>query len=852
MGGVPDAAPDAVEHDPRSITRLAFGSCAKESSPQSIWSAVQRAWGDGGSQDAGPQVWVWAGDNIYADTEDMALMERKWGQLSAIPGYAAVRDAAWSVLGTWDDHDFGANDAGREYPMRAESQALLLDFLGVPSDSPRRRREGVYHAATFGPVGQRVQVIVLDTRYHRSELERYEAAEGERRAPYKPSTDRDQTMLGDAQWQWLERRLLEPADVRLIVSSIQFVSDEHRFEKWSNLPRERSRMLRLIDQTGAAGVVFLSGDRHHAELSRFERADRFPIYDLTASGLTQSRPRPDAASRPLEINRHRLGRTFRGQHFGTVTIDWHQPDPTVRLAIHDQQNDTPIARTIKLSELKPEPRVARFDADRDTPLAPITLTVDGDHRDWPADVPSLIAADDDHVYVRFATPDERSLSRHGESVVVLINADGNRTTGQSSELAAGADLSLEFGLPIDNSTDPPTRGPRVALHGVGDRRGPITPADLDLHVQPTFASRHFELRLDRDAEALRQVGLGDGGPVELTIAGRDAITGVIRPLMRGSAVLPARSGESAERPVLSIPDKPEDALRFVVWNVLWAQPSENAPPFSRVFKALDADVALLQEWDRYRYREADIERWFAQHVDGGVAWSSMVTGSGGRGSGTAVVSRYPMAAKLSPHTPVDADRWNFPARIAGASIDTPLGRVLAASVHFKAGGFLNSGEDRRRLAEADVANRLMHGLRAATTPDLTVFAGDFNMNGTTDLVHAAVRGLDEDQSPLTLAQPTQVGDPGLVYTFGWSANKRRLDYLAYSDATAEVVHAFVLDTQRMHPDALAAQGLEADDAHASDHFPVVVDLRITRQHRHRLEPPAGVPAVSEAAVTADH
>ncbi|MEM7577135.1 MAG: alkaline phosphatase D family protein [Planctomycetota bacterium] len=841
---VSSLADDAVDHDELPVSRVAFGSCAKESVPQPIWSAVSEAWRTDDTTQ-GPEVWVWAGDNIYGDSDDVEVIRRKWAQLSAVPGYAAVRDSVRAVLGTWDDHDYGRNDAGREYPIRAQSQQLFLDFLGVSSDSPRRQREGVYHAATFGPLGQRLQIILLDTRYHRSELERYEAADGERRAPYKPSSDPEQSMLGEAQWQWLERRLQEPADVRLIVSSIQFVSDEHRFEKWSNLPRERSRMLRLIEDTGAGGVIFLSGDRHHAELSKLVRVGDYPLWDLTASGLTQSRPRSDASSRPLEINRHRVGRHFRGHHFGTISIDWEQPDPTVRLAIHDQNNANPIEHTLKLSELQPSPRTPFFaashdDNDRLTPISKATLTVDGDHRDWPSDQPALLAADDDHLYVRFTTPDERTLARHGESVLVLLNTDGNRTTGVDSALAYGTDLSLEFGLPQDDSVDPPLRGPRVKFHHAGAESDAVTTGDIGLHVQPTFASRHFELRLDRDTAAAQRVGLNQAGSVELTVAGRDTITGRLRPLMRSSAVLPEPASEPSDRQPGMIPDKPDDALRFVVWNVLWAQPRENPPPFSRIFRALDADVALLQEWDRSRYREADIERWFTEHVDAGITWSSMVTGSGGRGSGTAVVSRYPMLAKLPPHTPVEADRWDFPARIAGAAIDTPLGRVVATSVHFKAGGFLDHPTDTRRLAEANVANRLTQGLVAVTTPDVTVFAGDFNMNGTTRLLNAALRGLDEDQSPLTLARPAQVGDPGLVYTFGWGDNKRRLDYLAYSDATAEVVNGFVLDTQSMHPAALAAAGLEPDDAHASDHFPVVVDLRITRQPRHRL---AAEPAV---------
>ncbi len=814
-----DTTLDAVDHDPQPVSRLSFGSCAKEDQPQPIWSAVQAT---------RPEVWVWAGDNVYNDTEDLAEIERKWATLSAIPGYAKVRDAARAVLGTWDDHDYGRNDAGAEYPMRAESQQRFLDFLGVDASSPRRQREGVYHTMTFGPVGQRLQVILLDTRYHRSALDEYPRGADGRFVRYRPRNDRDATFLGEAQWQWLERRLREPAEFRLIVSSIQFVADEHRFEKWANLSRERSRMLRLIDETGAEGVVFLTGDRHHAELSRLVRPGKYPIYDLTASGLNASLPRPDGHTRPLEINPHRVGSHFRGHHFGLVTIDWAQADPSLRLEIHDQQNRTPVHHTVWLSELRYPNRAVTVDtAEADSPAKPVTLTVDGDHTDWPDE--RLVAADDEHVYLRFHTPDLRTLRRHGESIIIGINGDANRDTGKSDATRWGIDLELEFGLP-DEDVEQVWRStaPRVRAFNGAAAQTDFAPGDIDLHAQPTYASRHFEVRLDRDAPAAQRAGLAEGGPVEVTVTGRDLATGRQRVLLRGRSVIPPIGRGQAETPPQIIPDKPDGAVRFVVWNVLWEQPQENPEPFSRIFRALDGDIALLQEWDRRRYREDDIEAWFTDHVDAAAVWDSMVTGSGGRGSGTAVVTRHPIAAKLPPHSPVEADRWDFPARFAAAVVDTPVGRVLATSVHFKAGGFLGHPTDVRRRAEAEAVNRLVTGMHAASAPDIVVLGGDYNMNGTTDLVHLATRGLDADRSPLTLAHPTQLGDPGLVYTFGRGDEKRRLDYLAYSDTTVKVVNAFVLDTQRMLPDALAAAGLYADDAHASDHFPVVVDLIPTR------------------------
>src|SRR5690606_24925566 len=98
-------------------------------------------------------------------------LKKKYDKLGSQPGYKKLLTIC-PVLATWDDHDYGVNDGGLEYPKREESQQIFLDFFGVGKDSPRRKQKGVYHAAMFGPEDKRVQVILLDTRYFRSPLKK--------------------------------------------------------------------------------------------------------------------------------------------------------------------------------------------------------------------------------------------------------------------------------------------------------------------------------------------------------------------------------------------------------------------------------------------------------------------------------------------------------------------------------------------------------------------------------------------------------------------------------------------------------------------------------------------------------
>ncbi|MEY3609323.1 MAG: hypothetical protein RLZZ447_2111, partial [Verrucomicrobiota bacterium] len=260
---------EAPPEPERLLRRIAFGSCNSPLDATVVWESVNHR---------RPDAWIWLGDTVYADSPapegptpaararvSLDRLPHLYARQLALPGYALLRQRA-RILGTWDDHDYGMNDLGSDWIGREEAQRHFLDFYGEPADSPRRRRPGIYAAYRFGPPGRVVQVILLDTRYFRSPLIRGESREADwvdgKRGPYVPSTAPDATLLGAEQWKWLEQVLREPADLRLLVSSIQVIPDDHRFEKWGNFPQERRRLLRLLANAAGGGVVILSGDRH--------------------------------------------------------------------------------------------------------------------------------------------------------------------------------------------------------------------------------------------------------------------------------------------------------------------------------------------------------------------------------------------------------------------------------------------------------------------------------------------------------------------------------------------------------------------------------------------------------------
>lgn len=323
--------PDQVRGLPAQV---AFGSCGHQAKPQPILDMVV-------AQD--PDLFIYLGDNIYGDTESMTLLASKYQQLGAKPGFQALRRTS-AVVATWDDHDYGSNDAGKEYPKKEESKEIFLDFWAEHSLSERRRRPGIYTHYDFEEKGRRMQVILLDSRTFRDPL-RATAGNPGFKNDYRPDPNPEKTLLGEAQWTWLEERFREPADLRIIASSIQFSHEYNGWESWTNLPAQQQKMIDLIASTRANGVVFISGDVHWGEISRRPTGLTYPIYDVTSSGLTETWP-------TLEPNRYRQGKACRKANFGLIQIDWGLPDPTVTMQIRGVDGSPQAEKVVRMSELE--------------------------------------------------------------------------------------------------------------------------------------------------------------------------------------------------------------------------------------------------------------------------------------------------------------------------------------------------------------------------------------------------------------------------------------------------------------------------------------------------------------------
>lgn len=283
---------------------IAFGSCNRQNAKQPLWDAIV---------EQNPNLFIWGGDNIYSDTNDMSKMKSDYEKQKFNPDYAKLISKI-PVMGVWDDHDYGKNDAGSEWKMKDESQQLFLDFFDVPEDDERRSRKGTYYTKVYEIPKGSIKIILLDTRYYRSPLQK----SNDRNKRYAASDDLDATVLGKAQWKWLTKEIENNySDFIMIVSSIQFLSSEHGYETWGNFPLEQKRLIQLLEKTKAQNVILLSGDRHISEFSSYKTSGLpYALVDFTSSGLTHS-----YNSFSGEPNRYRVGKVISERSFGVLKFD---------------------------------------------------------------------------------------------------------------------------------------------------------------------------------------------------------------------------------------------------------------------------------------------------------------------------------------------------------------------------------------------------------------------------------------------------------------------------------------------------------------------------------------------------
>jgi alkaline phosphatase D len=364
-----------VDLSKESLDRLVFASCHKHKRPNpQIWQSIANLQ---------PQALAWTGDAVYPPVRGLAnltlltatyqhmLTSDKLGYKQHILDNHKLHKR---VFGTWDDHDYGANDMGSAMPHKQQRAQLYRNFVGQPPLD----RQGVYSSVVWGKKARQVQMLLLDTRWHRQEycipslatriplgagiacLTRWLTA-----GLFSGMCPQQQDLLGSDQWEWLDAQLSNThASLTIIVSSIQVFTTNPTLESWGHFPAQLARLLHLVNKAPGA-VLFLSGDVHYAEIldplqtihhkspksilswlssstnqpSESNSNNNKTLLEVTSSGLTHTCH--DAVygfmCTPLlqlfKAHRHHPLAYSSDKNFGSLQIDWLKSTYTVN--IHD-------------------------------------------------------------------------------------------------------------------------------------------------------------------------------------------------------------------------------------------------------------------------------------------------------------------------------------------------------------------------------------------------------------------------------------------------------------------------------------------------------------------------------------
>ena len=287
--------------------KIGLGSCLDQDYPQPIWQSIKK-------EDL--NYFIFLGDNVYGDTRYGSLRKMKSAydkQKKVLPDF--LNDI--SIFSIWDDHDFGINDGGADYRFKRQAQELYLDFWDITKDDDRSNREGIYFSKNEIFFNKKFKFIFLDTRFFRSKLKG-------KKSNYIENIEPDATILGNAQWTWLENELKSDFDFLFIFSSIQIIAKDHRFEKWSNFPNERAKLFELLEQFNDKTILF-SGDRHRAGIYR-----KNGIIEVTSSSMNKP------GSSFSETDSYLIGKTYPQENYGVLEI----LENTIHIKIKDIKGNT--------------------------------------------------------------------------------------------------------------------------------------------------------------------------------------------------------------------------------------------------------------------------------------------------------------------------------------------------------------------------------------------------------------------------------------------------------------------------------------------------------------------------------
>ena len=242
---------------------------------------VSIAFGSGADDDEGSRaVWdriassnvdamILLGDTPYIDSTILDVQRRRHREFSSVTEFQnLVRSTPF--WGTWDDHDFGANDSDGMLPGKENSLKAFIEYR--PNKYFGDGKEGVYTNFRYGPV----EIFLLDARW-------WSWTE----PSFADSTKK--TLLGNSQWHWLKEALRNSdATFKLIACGMIWDDKEnHEKDDWGTYLYERDELFSYIGEENISGVALIGGDIHVSRVLKYKTEEQtgYPLYQFITSPI---------------------------------------------------------------------------------------------------------------------------------------------------------------------------------------------------------------------------------------------------------------------------------------------------------------------------------------------------------------------------------------------------------------------------------------------------------------------------------------------------------------------------------------------------------------------------------------
>ncbi len=274
---------------------------------------------------------LWLGDNVYYLGKQYGSYDAMFTRNLTVRNYFPVLQlflAQQPNYAIWDDHDYGWNDADKNFPLKDTALKVFKGFWPNTYNDKDTLRGNYFTFRYYD-----TEFFMTDDRFYRD-----------------PEGDTTGSFLGKPQLAWLQNKLKNSdATFKFVAVGSQVLNDSYYGESYAKYALERNELLNYIADNNIRGVIFITGDKHFSEMSRRDW-NGYPMIDFTSSPLTS----PVIKIRTNGyVNKYSVpGTLLYRKNFGKVSISGPPDNRVCKMEIFGKGGDKKWEYVVSAAELQ--------------------------------------------------------------------------------------------------------------------------------------------------------------------------------------------------------------------------------------------------------------------------------------------------------------------------------------------------------------------------------------------------------------------------------------------------------------------------------------------------------------------